>query len=162
MALHPALSRLSWLIGRWQGCGHGSYPTIKAFDYIETVTFNHSGKPFLTYCSRTEHSTKKTPLHAEDGFWKVNPGTDQIAVTIAENIGIGEVLEGSISANGHCIKLLSTAVTGPSFGKEPHVTKVERVYERVSENALKLTMSMATVNTPDLTLHLVSELKRVD
>lgn len=162
MSVHPALLNLSWLVGRWQGSGHGCYPTIKPFDYHETITFGHCGKPFLTYRSRTVHAVEKFPMHAEDGFWKVKPGTDQLAVTIAENIGVAELLEGSISGDGSRVSLLSTSVNGPSFGKEPHILKVQRVYEKLSENELKLTMHMATTTTPDLTLHLVSQLERVD
>eukprot|EP00117_Sycon_ciliatum_P031122 scpid97626/ scgid24400/ UPF0678 fatty acid-binding protein-like protein NFA_41140 len=162
MALHPALARLAWIVGRWRGGGHGVFPTIKAFDYVETVSFGSCGKPFLTYTGRTSHPVEKSPMHAEDGFWKVCPGTDKIAVALSQNTGVTEHLEGIVSADGQSVHLISTAVHGPSFGKEPHVTKVERLYERVSDNELKYTLKMATENTPELTLHLTGQLTRDD
>src|SRR6202046_517247 len=50
---HPAIAPLSFLLGRWRGTGKGDYPTIKAFDFLQEVTFSHIGKPYLIYTSRS-------------------------------------------------------------------------------------------------------------
>ena len=51
--LHPDLNPLAWLVGTWRGKGHGEYPGSQPFQFAQEVTFNHDGRPFLTYFSRS-------------------------------------------------------------------------------------------------------------
>ena len=51
--LHPDLNPLAWMIGTWRGKGRGEYPTIETFEYAHEVVFNHDGRPFLNYFSRS-------------------------------------------------------------------------------------------------------------
>jgi len=51
--LHPDLNPLAWMVGTWRGKGRGEYPNIEGFEYAHEVVFNHDGRPFLNYYSRS-------------------------------------------------------------------------------------------------------------
>lgn len=73
--LHDAITPLAGLIGTWSGTGRGRYPTIEPFEYLETLTIGHVGKPFLAYTQRTQHPTTGVPMHAETGYFRMaGPG----------------------------------------------------------------------------------------
>lgn len=95
-SLHEQVAHLAGFLGTWRGRGHGDYPTIEAFDYLEQVTFGHVGKPFLAYGQRTRHADTDQPLHAEAGYLRPggDPGTAELV--IAQPTGITEVHTGTI------------------------------------------------------------------
>jgi hypothetical protein len=157
MELHPGIEPLGVLLGTWTGTGHGEYPTIESFDYEETITFGHVGKPFLAYSQRTRHLSEGRPLHAESGYWRM-PGPGRVEVMLAHPTGIVEIEEGTWQ--GDVISLRTTTVAGSSTAK--HVASLTRVFmldTTVSPHRLSYTVAMGAVGVAE-THHLAATLER--
>ena len=155
--LHPDVAALGPLLGEWTGPGHGSYPSIEDFDYIDTIHFGHAGKPFLTYAQRSVHAGDGRALHVETGYLRP-AGPGRVELLVAQPTGIVEVDEGTLDTADDAleIRLGSRFVGLTSNAKE--VTSVERTFN-LDGSVLRTTLAMAAVGHP-LTHHLASELRR--
>lgn len=152
-ALHPEVAPLGILVGTWSGRGHGDYPTIDPFDYEETVTFSHIGKPFLAYAQRTFHASEGRPLHAETGYWRLaRPGW--VELVVCHPTGVAEVEEGAF--DGSSLRLRSRSVVCSGSAKQ--VVAIERDIV-VFEDRISYALRMAAVGQP-LADHLTAELRR--
>jgi len=153
--LHPDVEPIAWLLGTWTGRGHGEYPTIEPFDYDETITFTHVGKPFLVYTQRTRHAVDGRPLHGETGYWRP-VASGRIELVIAHPNGLVEVSEGSIEPAK--LALQSTLVGRTGTAKD--VRAVERTFT-LDGDVLRYDLAMEAVGEP-MTHHLHAELRRDD
>jgi len=160
--LHPNLASLARFVGKWKGSGSGGYPTVPLFTYDEEVTITHNGKPFLAYAQKTTNPSTNAPLHAECGYFRV-PLPPKIEFVNAQPTGICEIDEGEIDGGGGGgFTLRSVNISRTGSAKAPHATKTVRRFELVDDNTMKITMQMATTNTPELTHHLESILRRTE
>lgn len=155
--MHDVLRPLAGLVGTWTGRGHGEYPTIEPFDYDETVTFGHVGKPFLSYAQRTSHPATGQPLHAESGWLRL-PGDDLVELVVAQPTGIVEVHGGRMVVEGDQVTLTLAANTVATTPSAVAVEGVQRTFVLAGDE-LRYDLAMEAVGQP-LTHHLAAVLRR--
>lgn len=157
--LHPNLRALAPLLGHWQGCGAGEYPTIEPFDYLEEVTFAQVGKPFLIYGQKTTAAADGAPLHAETGYLRV-PQPGQVELVLAHPSGIAEIEAGTYTADGATIELTMTALHIGMTPTAKEVTALGRCF-RVDGDVLSYSLQMGAVGQP-MQHHLSAKLHRIE
>jgi hypothetical protein len=152
-ALHADLWPIAFLLGTWAGEGEGDWPSSGPFRYGEELTFEQVGEPFLLYAQRSWAAGNGEPLHFERGFLRPS-GPGRVELVLAHPLGIVEVAEGSVSANG--IDVASTTVATTATGSP--VTELRRRFD-LDGDVLRYELEMARRDVP-LTRHLKGELKR--
>jgi hypothetical protein len=152
--------RLAPLLGTWKGRGAGSFPTIDAFEYEETLSFTlDEDYPHIHYEQRTRLSNGDAG-HWEMGFLRW-PEDDQLELSNAQDSGRVEVLRGRLLVLPmEGLELIFDSVV---LGHDPRLLSARRVFE-LRGNQLRYVMHMATNTTDEArTLqHLEAQLERVD
>jgi hypothetical protein len=109
--LHPDLTPIAWMIGRWEGSGKATYPGTEDFEFGQQIDFAHNGGNWLHYLSQTfevdDQGMAIRPLEMETGFWRPRRD-DSLEVVMCNPAGYAEVWYGSIS--GAKIELVTDAV----------------------------------------------------
>jgi hypothetical protein len=155
--LHPDLMPLAWLVGSWRGKGRGEYPNVPGFEFAQEVSFNHDGRPFLNYFSRSwiidENNEIIRPAASEVGFWRVKEN-NVLEVILAHNTGIAEGWVGIVKG----AKIQLEMDQGYSSPSAKIVTAGSRLYGLV-EGELFTSYDMAAEGQT-LQAHLWSSLER--
>lgn len=133
--MHPDLVALAWLVGRWEGRGHGNWPGVGEFEFAQQIEFTENGGSYLHYISQTfETNDEGVAVKArsmETGFWR--PRRDgKVEVVMCHPEGYSEVWFGSLS--GPRIDLTTDAVarTETAFG----YTGGTRLYGQVESDLM--------------------------
>jgi len=155
--LHPDLMPLAWLVGSWRGKGRGEYPNVPGFQFAQEVSFNHDGRPFLNYFSRSwlidDNNEIIKPAASEVGFWRVKEN-NVLEVILAHNTGIAEGWVGIVKG----AKIQLEMDQGYSSPSAKIVTAGSRLYGLV-EAELFTSYDMAAEGQT-LQAHLWSSLER--
>jgi len=157
--LHLDLMPLAWLVGSWRGKGRGEYPNVPGFQFAQEVNFNHDGRPFLNYFSRSwiidENNEIIRPAASEVGFWRIKEN-NVLEVILAHNTGIAEGWVGIVKG----AKIQLEMDQGYSSPSAKIVTAGSRLYGLV-EGELFTSYDMAAEGQT-LQAHLWSSLERQD
>ncbi|MBC7277169.1 FABP family protein [Nocardioides sp.] len=158
--LHPDAGPCAWMLGTWQGNGHGDYPTIDKFEFGQELIFTHDGRPFFHYFARSwiidpETGEKVRDAALETGFVRFRP-QGEVEWVMTHNTGIIEVWYGK--AEGGKLDLTTDAVGRTETAKE--YTAGKRLYGNV-EGDLLYAFDMAAMGQA-LQPHLWARLKRVN
>jgi hypothetical protein len=155
--LHPELMPLAWLVGTWRGKGRGEYPNVPGFQFAQEVSFNHDGRAFLNYFSRSwiidENDEIVRPAASEVGFWRIKE-KNVLEVLLAHNTGISEGWVGLVQG----AKIQLAMDQGYSSPTAKIVTAGSRLYGLV-EGELFTSYDMAAQGQT-LQAHLWSSLER--
>ena len=117
--LHPDCAPIAWLLGTWQGNGHGDYPTIETFQFGQEAIFTHDGRPFFHYMSRAwivdDNGERVRESAIETGF--LRPKADgSLEWLLTHHTGIAEVWYGKV--DGAKIEIATDAVVRTETAKE--------------------------------------------
>jgi len=133
--LHADLMPYAWLVGQWQGSGHGDYPSTDTFQFGQEVAFAHDGRPFLHYFSRTwlvdDEGNTLRPAALETGFLRPRPDSE-CELVLAHPTGFAEVWYGHV--DGAKIELGTDVIARTQSAKE--VTAGSRLYGLVDGDLL--------------------------
>jgi len=155
--LHPDLMPLAWFVGTRRGKGRGEYPNVPGFQFAQEVSFNHDGRPFLNYFSRSwiidENDEIIRPAASEVGFWRIKE-KNVLEVLLAHNTGIAEGWVGLVQG----AKIQLAMDQGYSSPTAKIVTAGSRLYGLV-EGELFTSYDMAAQGQT-LQAHLWSSLER--
>jgi hypothetical protein len=155
--LHPDLMPLAWLVGTWRGKGRGEYPNVPGFQFAQEVSFNHDGRAFLNYFSRSwiidENDEIIRAAASEVGFWRIKE-KNVLEVLLAHNTGIAEGWVGLVQG----AKIQLAMDQGYSSPTAKIVTAGSRLYGLV-EGELFTSYDMAAQGQT-LQAHLWSSLER--
>lgn len=87
---------LEWIVGKWTSFeATGEFPTIKKFEFNETVEFKFIGQPVINFSSITYEPQTGSPKHLEEGFVRVKPGTNTVALINSHISGMVQYSEKS-------------------------------------------------------------------
>lgn len=143
--LNSALMPLAWLIGSWQGNGHGSWPGVGDFEFGQQIDFATNRGDYLHYLSQTwtldPEGQPDEPLTMESGFWRP-AGSGELDVVLTNPEGWAEIWAGRVQ--GAKIEL-TTDVVARTTSSELAYTGGHRLYGNV-EGDLLWTFDRATAD----------------
>ncbi len=156
--LDPSLMPLAWLIGHWEGRGHGSWPGAGDFEFGQQMDFHNNTGPYLHYILQTftldDEGNPQAPLFTETGYWR---GTGSgVELVIANPGGWAEIWAGE--ASGGKIEL-TTDVVARTTTAELEYTGGHRLYGNV-ESDLMWAFDRASADV-EMQPYLWGRLKRV-
>ena len=111
---------LIWIEGKWQGRGTVIHKNLPYIEISEFKVLRTSPAVIVNVQQFTKHAENGTPLHAENGFFKVKPGDGEsraVEASYSHPFGMNEFEFGQITANS-----LTLEANEEHHFQRPHVT----------------------------------------
>jgi hypothetical protein len=157
--LDPQLTALGWMVGSWEGTGHGTDHEGDDFQFEQRIQFWPGGGAYVYYLAQAYlldgDGKPGDMLEMETGFWRPKPDAS-IEVTLTNSGGWTEVLIGKIQVTR--IDLRSDAVARTESASVEH-SSGQRLYGKV-EDDLMYALDRSTTHH-ELRPHMWARLKRV-
>lgn len=156
--LPEPLYPLAWMVGRWEGVGLFSYPTIESGRFGQELEITCDGRPFLRWESASweldEDGNQVRPRATESGFLRLTEqGTPELM--LAHPTGIVEIYVGTVEP----AKLLLPVSNAMRTNTAKEYIQGSRMYGLVN-GELFWAMDMEAVGQ-EMQSHLSAQLKRV-
>lgn len=132
--LDPALMRLAWLLGTWEGVGVGGYGAAPGFRFGQELRIGHDGRAHLSYDSaawRLDDAGRPAALVARETGW-IRPRPEGVEMLLAHDSGIVEVWLGEL--DGARLELTTDAVLRTASARD--VAAGHRLYGTVQGDLL--------------------------
>jgi len=154
--MHELVEPVSFLLGEWEGDGHGLWEG--GFDYRDTVTYSTDSdgqRPVIEFRQQT-YGPEGARSHGEVGYL-VAAGGGEYHLTVAEPSGITEVLAGRIDDASGELRLFSVEI-----GHSPTTDRVTAVARRMRRRGDELVTEVdIAVDGEALAPHTRASLHRV-
>jgi hypothetical protein len=157
-----SINELGYLIGQWDGNGLAEFPTIKSFDYHESLIFNRNNKNLLFHYEqraliKSSDARNNEPISWESGFL-IDKENGLFEMVCSHNTGRVEILKGfAIRLTGQKIKLELESV---STINDDRIIRTTRVFI-FSEIKIEYELKMSTTKNFSFQRHLSATLFKV-
>ncbi|BDQ40870.1 FABP family protein [Cutibacterium granulosum] len=135
--LNRDLMPLAWMIGHWEGDGHGAETDGTQFEFGCQIDFTENGGDFLHYICQTYYKnpdgTPARPLRMETGYWRPRVDSKSLTVVMTAQEGWSELWSGSI--DGAKIEMRTDTVVRADDASVAY-TAGQRLYGQVNSDLL--------------------------
>ena len=155
--LPEPLFPLAWMLGRWEGVGLFSYPTIEAGRFGQELDITNDGRDFFAWSSRTwvldEEGNRVRQHDTESGFLRIRD--DKPELMLAHPTGVVEIFTGTIEP----AKLLLPLSNAMRTASADEYVQGERMYGLVN-GELFYAVDMEAQGHP-MSTYMSAQLRRV-
>ena len=127
--LAPEVYPLAWLVGSWRGEGVLSYPGIDDATFVQDVTFDHDGGPYLRYTSTIRVLTPTVPETLPADWTEDMPAEDAAELDDEPADGSAGTPEGEQTSEAQPLDEILDE--GPGQEQELRIWSTETGYWRV-------------------------------
>ncbi|KAF7286432.1 hypothetical protein GWI33_005350 [Rhynchophorus ferrugineus] len=140
-----AVEPIEWIIGKWHSVIGEVMTPEEELEHCCLLTFTSHGQPALNFSAAYWDPETKNIDKFENGFLRVEPGTNKMSFIVSHSNGLSSLEEGEL-INPHSFKVKGKKLIAPSGIKRQdnlNITSIERQFLLESGN-LNYSMNIET------------------